>query len=109
MTERDPRGNQSPRRADPTMDDTVVIVEANPRGRLYRLVDRLPEAEIQAAERYLQYLAEYGDPLFRTAMAAPEEDEELSARGRRLLDEGREDLAAGRTYTLDEVKRELDL
>ena len=42
-------------------------------------------------------------------MAAPEEDEELSERGHRLLDEGREDLATGRTYNLDEVKRELDL
>lgn len=83
-------------------------MEANPRDRLHRLVDRLPEAEIHAAERYLAYLTEYGDPLFRIAMAAPEGDEELSERGRRLLDAGREDLAAGRTHTLDEVKRELD-
>ena len=42
-------------------------------------------------------------------MAAPEEDEELSEKGHRLLAEGREDLAAGRTHTLDEVKRELGL
>lgn len=83
-------------------------MEANPRDRLYRLVDRLPEAELHAAERYLAYLTAYGDPLFRIAMAAPDENEELSERGRRLLDAGREDLAAGRTHTLDEVKRELD-
>lgn len=42
-------------------------------------------------------------------MAAPEENEESSEGGRRLLDAGREDLAAGRAHTLDEVKRELNL
>ena len=45
----------------------------------------------------------------RAALAASEDEEELSENGRRLLNEGREDLAAGRTHTLDEVKRELDL
>ena len=42
-------------------------------------------------------------------MEAPEDDEVLSEEGKRLLDEGYEDLDAGRTHTLEEVKRELDL
>lgn len=84
-------------------------MEPDPRDRLHRLVDHLPDAEIHAAARYLEYLSECGDPLVRIAMTAPEEDEELSERGHRLLDEGRKDLAAGRTYTLDEVKQELNL
>ena len=84
-------------------------VDANLRDRLYRLVERLPEAEVLAAERYLEYLTAHGDPLMRAALAASEDEEELSENGRRLLNEGREDLAAGRTHTLDEVKRELDL
>ncbi len=84
-------------------------MDASLRDRLYRLVDRLPESEGLAAERYLEYLTVHGDPLIRAALAAPQEEEELSERGRRLLQEGREDLAAGRTHTLDEVKRELDL
>ena len=84
-------------------------MEANPRDRLYRLVNRLPDAEVHAAERYLEYLTAQGDPLIRVAMSAPEEDEELSEKGHRLLDEGRKDLATGRTHSLDEVKRELDL
>ena len=91
------------------MGDTVTTMDVDPRERLHRLVDHLPEAEVHAAARYLEYLSECGDPLVRVATAAPEEDEELSERGHRLLDQGREDLAAGRTYTLDEVKRELDL
>lgn len=84
-------------------------MDASLRERLYRLVDRLPDAEGLAAERYLQYLTAYGDPLVRAALSAPEDEDELSDGGRRLLNEGREDLAAGRTHTLDEVKRELDL
>ena len=84
-------------------------MEADSRDRLHRLVDHLPEAEVHAAARYLEYLSKCGDPLVRVAMTAPEEDEELSERGHRLLDDGREDLAAGRTYTLGEVKRELGL
>ena len=67
-------------------------------------MDRLPDAEGLAAERYLQYLTAHGDPLLRAVLAAPED--ELSESGRRLLNEGREDLAAGRTHTLGEVKRE---
>lgn len=42
-------------------------------------------------------------------MEAPEDDEELSKEGKRLLDEGYEDLDAGRTHTLEDVKLELDL
>ena len=84
-------------------------MDTDPRDRLHRLVDRLPETEVHAAARYLEYLSERGDPLVRIAMAAPEEDEELSERGHRLLDEGRKDFAAGRTHAVDEVKRELDL
>ena len=84
-------------------------MDVNLRDRLYRLVDRLPDAEGLAAERYLQYLTACGDPLVTTALSAPEEEDDLSDGGRRLLNEGRDDLAAGRIHTLDEVKRELDL
>lgn len=79
-------------------------MDANLRDRPYRLVDRLPDAEGHAAERYLHYLAAHGDPLLRAVLAAPED--EASESGRRLLNEGREDLAAGRTHTLGEVERE---
>lgn len=42
-------------------------------------------------------------------MEAPEDDEELSKEGKRLVGEGYEDLDAGRTHTLEEVERELGL
>ena len=46
-------------------------MDADPRDRLHRLVDHLPEAEVHAAARYLEYLSERGDPLVRIGMAAP--------------------------------------
>ena len=63
-----PPGNPFPRRADPAGGDTVATMEATSRDRLCRLVDRLPEAETHAAERYLEHLTEYDDPLFQIAM-----------------------------------------
>ena len=84
-------------------------MDVDVRDRLYRLVDRLPDAEVLAAERYLEYLTARGDPLIRVALAASEEEDELSGNGRRLLNEGLDDLSAGRTHTLDEVKRKIDL
>lgn len=73
------------------------------------MVEQIPDQEIPAAGRYLEQLVERLEPFSKQLMAAPEDDEELSEEGKRLLDEGYEDLKAGRTHTLEEVKRELDL
>lgn len=79
------------------------------REQVVRLVEQLPDQEIPAAGRYLEQLVESADPFCKHLMEAPEDDEVLSEKGKRLLDEGYEDLDAGRTHTLEEVKRELDL
>jgi hypothetical protein len=71
------------------------------------VLELIPEREVHAAERYLEYLAEHGDPFIRKLMSLPEDNEELSEEGHRLLDEGYEDLRAGKTHTLEEVKQEL--
>lgn len=84
-------------------------MDADARERLPRLLDCPHDAEALAVERNLQDLTTHGDSLTTAALAAPEDEEELSESGRRLLNEGREDLVAGRTHTLDEVKREIDL
>ena len=41
------------------------------RQRLRELVDQLPEEELQAAHRYLQYLLRVTDPVFRALLSAP--------------------------------------
>jgi len=74
-----------------------------------KLVDDVPEAELHAAARYLQYLRDREDPLVRALMDAPEEDEPISDEERAAIEEGMEDLRAGRVHSLDDVKKELDL
>jgi hypothetical protein len=48
------------------------------REQIHRLVDELPEDELDAAKRYLQYLRDHGDPFVRTLADAPEDDERSS-------------------------------
>lgn len=84
-------------------------MEAKAKARLYRLIDRIPEGEIHAAERYLEYLAEHGDPFMRALLNAPASDEPLTEEDREALNEGRAALAAGDVVTDEELRVELDL
>jgi hypothetical protein len=81
--------------------------KAKTRSELHRLIDELPEAETQAARRYLEYLRDRGLPGLKELLEAPEEEEELSDEGRRRLEEGLEDLEASRTVSDEDVRREL--
>ena len=90
----------------PTVTDAM---EAKAKERLYRLVDQIPEAEIHAAERYLEYLAEHGDPFIRKLMNAPFDDEPVTEEEEAGVSEAWEDYEAGRVQTLEEVKEELGL
>ncbi len=80
------------------------------RGRLHRLVDELPEREVPAAERYLEYLGlAERDPVLHAILNAPEDDEPGTDEERLAVDEAREDVRAGRVVNLDLVKRELGI
>ena len=74
-----------------------------------QLADCVPDEAIPAATRYLEYLADRGDPFVRHMFEAPEEEEDLSDAGQRLLGEAYEDIDAGRLRGKDELKRELRL
>ena len=82
-------------------------MEAKARERLYRLVDQIPEGEVHAAERYLEYLAEHGDPFIRKLMNAPLDDEPVTEEEEAGVREAWEDYKAGRVQTLEEVEKEL--
>lgn len=84
-------------------------MEAKARERLYRLVDQIPEEEVHAAERYLEYLAEHGDPFIRALMRAPESDEPLSEEDHEALNEGRRALVEGDVVTDEELRAELGI
>ena len=84
-------------------------MDADPRAQLQRLIARLPEAVVPAALRVVAELAVQREPFLTHVLAAEEDDEELNDAGQRMLKEAREDSAARRTHTLEEVERELGL
>jgi len=75
--------------------------------RLHQLVDELSETEADEALRYIT--SRHEDPLIRRLESAPLEDEEISTEEEAAAAEGRADIAAGRVFSLDEVKRNLGL
>jgi len=84
-------------------------MEAKAKERLHELVDRIPEGEVQAAERYLEYLAWHGDPLLRKLLEAPYDDERVSEEEEAAVREAWDDVRAGRMHSLEEVKKEFGL
>jgi len=74
-----------------------------PREAVHKLVDTLPEQELHAAQRFLEFLQEHEDALL-VESCEPEEatPEELAA-----IQRSREDYKHGRFFSLDEVERRL--
>jgi hypothetical protein len=75
--------------------------------RLHELVDELSEPEAKRALSLVR--KEHEDPMIVAFRDAPEDDEPLSAEEEAGLQESHADLAAGRTFSLEEIKRDLDL
>ncbi len=76
---------------------------------LRRLVDELPESELFVAKRFLEYLRNMGDPVFRAMLEAPEDDEPETEEERAAVAEAQEDFKAGRVVSHQELKREFGL
>lgn len=75
--------------------------------RLHELVDELSEPE---AKRTLSFVEkEREDPMIAAFRDAPEDDEPWTDEDEAAAAEGRADIAAGRTVSLEEIKREFDL
>jgi hypothetical protein len=73
---------------------------------LYRLVDLLPERDLDTAEHVLRgLLALDGDPVLNALLNAPEDDEPVTQEEEEAVQRAREDIAAGRVYTHEEAKR----
>ncbi len=77
--------------------------------KLLHLVNALPETELVAAERYLEYLTQSTDPLVLALELAPEDDEPVTDAERAAIAEGWAAHAAGEGRTTEEVRRELGL
>lgn len=74
--------------------------------KLRQTVETLSEEEAEDALRLLR--ARKDDPLMHRLDNAPLEDEEISEEEEAAVAEGRADVAAGRTVSLDEAMREFE-
>ncbi len=78
------------------------------RDEIYRLVDGLPEDDLVAVQRYLEYRRSgYSDPLLWVLDTAPEDDEPTTAEDDAAIGEAREQFRRGETLSAAEAKRRL--
>jgi len=75
------------------------------RHALHTLVDELPEPELPAAKRFLEYLRQAADPLQVALDSSPVDDEPLTEEDLAAIREGFADRAHGETVSNEEVKR----
>ncbi len=78
------------------------------REKLRKLIDELPEAELPAAERALEQIAQR-HRLEEALANAPYDDEPLTDEDIAAIEEGIADFKAGRVMTTDELRRSLGL
>ncbi len=80
------------------------------REELRRLVDELPENELKAARRYLEFIRDVGkDPVRWALDNAPPDDEPITDEEQEHARHADEDFQTGRTQSMDKLKRELKL
>lgn len=79
------------------------------RATLHRLVDSLPEEDLTTAGRLLAALAATADPLSRSLLFAPVDDEPDTDDFDGGLAEAREQLARGEGISTEELRRELGI
>jgi hypothetical protein len=76
------------------------------RDTLHDLVDRIPEDELPAAKRFLEYLAV--SPAYR-AFFAPPDDEPVTDADVTAIARARDEVRAGKVVSHDEILREFGL
>jgi hypothetical protein len=74
------------------------------RETLHELIDRIPEGEIAAAQRFLEYLAT--SPAFRATLSAPPDDEPITSGDVESIARAHRDIQAGKVVSHEEILRE---
>ena len=77
------------------------------RHTLHDLVDRIPEEELSAAQRFLEYLAVR--PAYRAAWSAPADDEPVTDADTAAIARAREEVRSRRVVPHDNVLGEFGL
>ena len=76
---------------------------------LHRLTDELADEDLRPAKRLLEYLRDMSDPVLRSMMEAPIDDEPVTPEEEAAIREAYEELAAGRLVSFEELRREFGL
>ena len=74
---------------------------------LHRLVDELPDRELEAAKRILEYLRNMTDPVLKSLMEAPLDDEPTSIEEDEGVEVAWQEYLSGKAISADEARREL--
>jgi hypothetical protein len=77
------------------------------RGTLHELVDRIPEEELAAARRFLEYLAV--SPAWRAVLSAPPDDEPVTEADEAAIARAGSEVRAGKVISHDDILREFGL
>jgi hypothetical protein len=77
------------------------------RDTLHDLVDRIPEEEFPAAQRFLEYLVV--NPAWRAALSAPPDDEPVTDADVAAIARARDEVRAGKVTSHEEILREFGL
>jgi hypothetical protein len=77
------------------------------RDALYDLIDRIPEDELPAAKRFLEYLLV--NPAYRTALTAAPDDELVTGADAAAIARARKEVRLGKVVSHDEILREFGL
>lgn len=82
------------------------MASSDVRDRLKRIVDELPEGDVLAAERYLEYLRDIGSEQAILG-EVPLDDEPLTEEDVAEIEAARAELSAGRSRPWSVVRQEL--
>lgn len=117
-------GRRAPGTCGAGQVETIMATET--RRLLHELLDSIDERNLEAAQAFLEFLAArharhvlleesapgapalrevISDPVLREFLAAPDDDEELTAEDIAAIEEGKADVAAGHTVTRDQIER----
>jgi hypothetical protein len=77
--------------------------------RLKDLIDQLPDRELYAVRRFIEFLRDSSDPMLDMLLEVPQEDARLSEETLSALDEADCDIRSGALVPHEELKRELGL
>lgn len=78
------------------------------RKRLRELIKQIPESELHAAQRYLEFLVTQEEhPAITTLSNLPLDDEPVSEEALEGIRQGLEDIQAGRVVSFEDIWQEL--